>query len=64
LRLVGLGPRLLPLVIMAVTTMGLSGMIVGLVLGLVPNRTRKAGSERAARDAEPRNQTPDRAPPW
>jgi Family of unknown function (DUF6350) len=35
LRLAGLGPRLLPLVIMAATTMGLSGMIVGLVLGLV-----------------------------
>ena len=35
LRLVGLGPRLLPLVIMAATTMGLSGMIVGLVLGIL-----------------------------
>jgi hypothetical protein len=35
LRLAGLGPRLLPLVIMAAATMGLSGMIVGLVLGLV-----------------------------
>jgi hypothetical protein len=35
LRLAGLGPRLLPLVIMAATTMGLSGMVVGLVLGLV-----------------------------
>ena len=35
LRLAGLGPRLLPLVIMAATTMGLSGMIVGLILGLV-----------------------------
>jgi hypothetical protein len=35
LRLAGLGPRLLPLVIMAATTMGLSGMIVGLTLGLV-----------------------------
>jgi hypothetical protein len=35
LRLAGLGPRMLPLVIMAVTTMGLSGMIAGLTLGLV-----------------------------
>jgi hypothetical protein len=35
LRMVGLGPRLLPLLIMAASTMGLSGMIVGLVLGIL-----------------------------
>ncbi len=41
LRLTGLGPRLFPLLIMAATTMGLSGMITGLALGLVPRRTRR-----------------------
>ena len=30
-RLAGLGPRLLPLLVMAVTTLGLAGMITGLV---------------------------------
>lgn len=34
-RLAGVGPRLLPLVIMSATTMGLAGMIVGLLLGLL-----------------------------
>ncbi len=34
-RLVDLGPRLLPLLVLAVTTMGLAGMASGLVLGLV-----------------------------
>ena len=36
----GLGPRLLPLLVMAVTTLGLAGMITGLVAGLLPRRTR------------------------
>lgn len=36
LRLTGLGPRMFPLLVMAATTMGLSGMITGLALGLVP----------------------------
>jgi len=40
LRLSGLGPRLFPLLIMAATTMGLSGMITGLALGLMPRRGR------------------------
>lgn len=35
LRLAGLGPRLLPLLLLSVTTMGLAGMATGLVLGLV-----------------------------
>lgn len=35
LRLAGMGPQLLPLAVMAVTTMGLSGMLVGLVAGLL-----------------------------
>ena len=40
LRLTDLGPRLFPLLVMAGTTMGLSGMITGLALGLVPRRGR------------------------
>ncbi len=35
LRLTGLGPRLPELAVMAVSTLGLSGMIGGLVLGLL-----------------------------
>ena len=37
-RLAGLGPRLLPLLVMAATTLGLSGMITGLVVGLLRRR--------------------------
>lgn len=40
LRLTGLGPRLFPLLVMAATTMGLSGMITGFALGLVSPRSR------------------------
>ena len=39
LRLTDIGPRLVPLLIMAGTTMGLSGMITGLVLGLIRGRS-------------------------
>jgi hypothetical protein len=39
-RLTALGPRLLPLLIMAPTTMGLAGVIVGFVLGLLRGRHR------------------------
>jgi hypothetical protein len=47
LRMTGLGPRLLPLLTMAVTTMGLSGMVVGLVLGTFGRgRLRGAGLQR------------------
>jgi hypothetical protein len=35
LRLTDMGPRLFPLLVMACTTMGLSGMITGLVIGLI-----------------------------
>jgi hypothetical protein len=42
LRLTGLGPRLFPLLVMAATTMGLSGMITGLALGLIPRRGRSS----------------------
>jgi hypothetical protein len=40
LRLADLGPRLFPLLVMAGTTMGLSGMITGLVLGLASRAGR------------------------
>jgi hypothetical protein len=40
-RLAGLGPRLLPLLVMSLTTMGLAGLITGLVLGLISGRRRK-----------------------
>ena len=40
LRLTDVGPRLFPLLVMAATTMGLSGMITGLTLGLLPKRRR------------------------
>jgi hypothetical protein len=43
-RLTGLGPRLGPLLVMAVTTMGLAGLLTGLTTGLVRNlRTRSTG---------------------
>ena len=40
LRLAGLGPRLVPLLVIAATTMGLSGMITGLALGLTARSRR------------------------
>jgi hypothetical protein len=49
LRLSGLGPLLLPLLVMAVTTLGLSGMVTGLLLGLW-RRSRRRRPEVA--DAE------------
>ncbi len=48
-RLVSLGPLLLPLLVMAVTTLGLSGMVTGLALGLWRRRRRRP---RAAATAE------------
>jgi hypothetical protein len=41
LRLSGLGPLLLPLLVMAVTTLGLSGMVTGLLLGLWQRARRR-----------------------
>lgn len=38
-RLADIGPRLQPLLVMATTTMGLAGMITGLLLGLVRRRS-------------------------
>lgn len=37
-RLVGVGPRLVPLAVMAPTVMGISGLVTGLVLGLLQAR--------------------------
>jgi hypothetical protein len=39
-RLAGLGPRLIPVLVMAGTTMGLSGLITGLAFGLVTRSSR------------------------
>ncbi|HEV2929964.1 MAG TPA: DUF6350 family protein [Propionibacteriaceae bacterium] len=45
-RLTDLGPRLWPLLVMAATTMGLAGLLTGVVLGLVRHvRTRSSRSE-------------------
>lgn len=43
LRLAGLGPLLLPLLVMAVSTLGLAGALTGLLLGLT-TRPRTAGT--------------------
>ncbi len=43
-RLAGLGPVLLPLLVMGVTTLGLAGMVTGLALGLV-SRARRTGAQ-------------------
>jgi len=40
LRLADLGPPLFPLLVMACTTMGLSGLITGLALGLAARAGR------------------------
>ena len=47
-RLIDLGPRMLPLLVLAVTTMGLSGMATGLVLGLVRLIRRHRQARRRA----------------
>lgn len=53
-RLAGLGPRLLPLLVMATTTMGLAGMIAGALIGLLrprraPQPVEPAEPEESAR---------------
>ena len=45
LRLTGLGPRLLPLLVMSSTTLGLSGMLTGAVIGVV-NHVRRDPAEQ------------------
>ncbi len=46
-RLAGVGPRLLPLLLLSSTTMGLAGLLVGLLVGLL-----RRPSRRGATDAE------------
>jgi hypothetical protein len=41
-RLTGLGPRLLPLLVMAGTTMGLAGLLTGTVLGVARHVRRRS----------------------
>ena len=56
-RLSGLGPLLLPLLVMAVTTLGLSGMVTGLLLGLAQRHRR--GRAEAATQPDPEQQDAD-----
>jgi hypothetical protein len=42
-RLAGVGPRLVPLLVMASTLMGLAGMVVGLLLGLLRRPQAESG---------------------
>ncbi len=53
LRLTGLGPRLLPLLVMSTTTLGLSGILTGAVVALVRHLRRDDGAPREGDDAEP-----------
>ena len=48
----GLGPQLLPVLVMATSTMGLSGAICGLLLGLWRRRPRRHRTEPADREAD------------
>lgn len=55
LRLADLGPRLQPLLVMAMTTMGLAGMLTGLLLGLVRRRSvggRQSEAESSVAEVE------------
>ena len=54
-RLAGAGPRMLPLLVMSCTLLGLSGMICGLVFGLVATlrRVRNNRTQAAARAVRP-----------
>lgn len=53
LRLTGLGPRLLPLLVMSTTTLGLSGMVTGAVVGIVRHLRREDRPGTDGADAEP-----------
>jgi hypothetical protein len=54
-RLAGAGPRMLPLLVMSCTLLGLSGMICGLAFGLVATlrRVRNNRTQAAARPVRP-----------
>lgn len=47
-RLAGFGARMLPLAVMSATTLGLSGLVTGLVIGLVRARGRGAAADPGA----------------
>jgi len=53
LRLARLGPLLLPLLVMSVTTLGLAGMATGLVLGSVPRTRRERPADEKAEASQP-----------
>jgi hypothetical protein len=50
-RLTNLGPRLWPLLVMAATTMGLAGLLTGVVLAVVRNVRVRSSRQQ---DTEPR----------
>ena len=56
-RLTGLGPRLLPLLTMAGTTMGLAGLLTGLGFGLVRLRRRSVEPNEPSVETEPSGET-------
>jgi hypothetical protein len=62
-RLAGLGPRLLPLLVMAATTLGLAGMLVGLVVGLLRRHAAADGPGRVWR-RRPREEATEDVPRW
>jgi Family of unknown function (DUF6350) len=51
-RLTGLGPRLLPLLVMSTTTLGLSGMVTGAVVGVVRHLGHEPVDATDAEDAD------------
>jgi Family of unknown function (DUF6350) len=60
-RLTDLGPRLVPLLVMACTTLGLSGLLTGLALGLWPLRRLLVETENPSSEGE--NSTGDESSP-
>ena len=68
-RLTGLGPRLLPLLVMSTTTLGLAGMVTGAVTGVVRHLRRPTTTPRTVATAPtpttssgPRSSTRPRRP--
>jgi hypothetical protein len=56
-RLTGLGPRLVPLLVMSTTTLGLSGMVTGAVVGVVRHLRREPVDARDAEETGPVEET-------
>lgn len=59
--LAGLGPAIIPVLVMATSTMGLSGALCGLVLGLWNSRPRHNRPDRVDASSEPEDEQPDDA---